>query len=159
MPPQRQNFVPGSPGQQIRLEGVVRDLIATERYEDAVLVAQALLDARIEAVLVYVAAYSDNPEEAAAMLRVLSSYSLVDARVQAFFNQVARIDFSSCCQDELKALERHVERRYGVVHHVELVSREEAEMSLAAVLAISAKVRVLALSALNPEDEVQDDRR
>lgn len=149
VPLQRREPVPGTPLQHSRIEGLVRNLIATERHEDAVLVAQALLDARTEAVLVHVANFSEDPETASATLQSLPSYSLLDAQVQTFFKQVARIDLNACCQDELEALKRHVELRYGVVHHAELVSPAGAEMSLAAVLAISQKVRSLALSALD----------
>ena len=141
------------------LETEVERLLREERYELAVLVSQTLLELRVEAELVEYFEVSGERAIGEAALGLLPSYNLGHGRVQVFVERLVGVRLRDDHGDVMAALREHVERRNGIAHRGEIVSREEARASLAAVLAACQLVHELWHRALGLEDVLEEEAR
>jgi hypothetical protein len=141
------------------LEREVERLLREERFELAVLVSQTLLELRTEAELAnYVDVVGERTLGEAA-LDLLHNYNLANGRTQKFFEQLVGVRFKDHCPQELAAVRAHVERRNGIAHRGEEVTREEAQGSFIAVKTITAIAHELAYRRLGLDDDLEEERR
>ncbi len=141
------------------LENEVERLLREERYELAVLVSQTLLELRIEAELADFFKSAGEEVLGEAALGLLPSFNLGNGRVQTFFERLVGVRLRDKYQDEMAALRAHVERRNGIAHRGEQVSRENAKASFEAVLAVTQIAHELAYRALGLEDLLEEEAR
>lgn len=141
------------------LETEIERLLREERYELAVLLAQTLLELRVEAELVDYFRTIGEERLGKAALELLPSYNIGNGRVQTFFERLVSSKLGEADAAAMTALRAHVERRNGVAHRGERVSGEDARASLAAVLAVSQLVHEMSYRSLGLDDVLEEETR
>lgn len=141
------------------LEREVQRLLRAGQHELAVLVAQTLLELRTEAELAHFVKRSEEPAMGEAALALLPSYNLGNHRVLPFVEALIGVRFRDHNPEALADLRAHVTRRNGVAHRGEQVSKEDAESSVAAVIAMTEALHELAYRALGMEDDLEEEER
>jgi hypothetical protein len=141
------------------LEDEVQRLVRDGKHELAVLVAQTLLELRTEAELVNFVKHSQEQAMGEAALALLPSYNLAHHRVLPFVEALIGVSFRDHCPEALVELRAHVTRRNGVAHRGERVTKDDAQASVAAVLAMTEALHELAYWALGMEDDLEEERR
>lgn len=141
------------------LETEVERLLREERYELAVLLAQTLLELRVEAELVDYFRTIGEERFGEAALGLLPSYNVGNGRVQTFFERLIGVKLREADAAAMDALGAHVRRRNAVAHRGEQVSAEDARASLAAVLTVSQLVHELSYRSLGLDDVLEEEAR
>lgn len=141
------------------LEREVERLLNNDDSDLAVLVAQTLLEVRTEAELVHFVENSQERAMGEAALGLLPSYNLANPRVQPFVEKLVGVRFRDHCSEELASLKVHVTRRNAIAHRGDQVTRDDAQASLRAVLAMTEVLHELCYRALGMEDALEEEAR
>jgi hypothetical protein len=143
----------------ILIEDEVRRLITEEKPTLAVIVAQTMLELRVEqeAQALVEGFGSDSLGEAA--LGLLSSMSLSNSRTKKFFEATLGVRFSEEMPEEMKALKVHSELRNRIVHGGETADAEQARFSLRAVDGATWRLHQLVYRRLGMEVALEEDER
>lgn len=76
-----------------------------------------------------------------------------------FVETLLGVRFRDHCREEFAALNAHVRRRNAIAHRGEQVTRQDAQASLAAVLAMTQVLHELCYRALGMDDELEEEAR
>lgn len=141
-----------------KLERVAQRLRSAGEYEAAVLVAQTLLELRVEAEMANFVSDMDYGDFGEAALASLPNYNLVGRTLK-----LAEAMAGSRLRDDMPltmdGLQAHIERRNGVAHRGEEVTAEDAAASLEAVAAVTQRLHELFYLRLGRDDDLAEEER
>lgn len=143
----------------ILIEDEVRRLIAEEKSTLAVIVAQTMLELRVEQEAQTLAEGFDSGPFGEAALGLLSNMNLSNPRTKKFFEAALEVSFSEEMPEEMKALKAHSELRNRIVHSGETADTEQARASLWAVDGATWRLHQLVYRRLGMEVPLEEDER
>ena len=149
---------PPSIVRSVKLEREAIRLLAAGEHEVAVLLAQTLLELRVEFEMVDYVNTIDAGAFGAAALDGLPNYNLT-GRTLKLLEAMAGVRLEGVYPDEMKALRDHIVRRNRIAHRGAEVTAAEARASIDAVLAVTQVVHVVLYQALGLQDVLDEEER
>ena len=100
----------------------------------------------------------DHGQFGQAALQLLPNFNLT-GRTLKLFEAMAQVRLRDEIPDAMRALDAYIQRRNGIAHRGEEVTREDAAASVKAVQQVTQAVHVFAYRALEWEDDLEVEER